>query len=481
MAKSIKTNYIFQVISNVTGFLFPMITFPYVSRVLGAESLGELGFYGSIVGYVQLFSSLGIATYAMREVAKIRENTKELSNITTEILSLHIILSLIGYIAIIVLGFFLPQITDKTLFFISSLSIFFNAIGVSWFYNGVEEFKFITIRALIVRCLSLIALFVFVHDTNDLLIYAILNILATVGNNMFNFIRLWKYVELKSVVLHKLNLFRHIKPLLHVFMLTLSVNIYFNLDQTMLGFLSNTEAVGYYAACIRLNHMIMWTTLSVTAVLAPRLCNLVENNRDEFYRISKKGINAILFIALPVSSLVFILAKPIINLFCGDEYEPSICTLQILTPILIFGCVSNFLSNILYSMNKVNQTIIATTSGALMNMIFNFWLIPQYAQYGAAISSLIAELIVFSIMALFTIKVVCIPIFEKENYKIIVLTVILVIFACIGVNIIPDNNFISLILGAGFGIAAAILYAYISKLELLLDIIFYIKNKLVFK
>ena len=185
---SLKTNVLLNFVNTITGIIFPVITFPYAARVLLPDGIGAVNFYQSIVNYIVLLTSLGIPMYAVREVARYREDVVKRNAVTMEVILLSMFLSLAGYVLVVILGEFVPQIRMQSeLFYVLSLSILFTAIGVNWFYQAVENFKFITIRALAFRLLAAAALFLFVKTKDDLLIYTFVVVGSTVGNNFINF------------------------------------------------------------------------------------------------------------------------------------------------------------------------------------------------------------------------------------------------------------------------------------------------------
>lgn len=268
---SIKTNFILNLINTVSGLLFPLLTFPYASRILLADGIGQIQFFDSIIAYITLFSSLGIPIYAVRELARHREDKRERSKLTTEILLLHGLLMFIGYVAVYALVVSVTKIrADVPLFLILSAGIFFNTIGVQWFYQAIEDFKYITIRSITTRLVCLIALFLFVHTKEDLLYYGIIHVGGTVGNNIFNFFRLRKYISVKLVDFSELNWKRHLKPALRFFVLNIIISIYTQLDTLMLGFMKNDTVVGYYTSAMKSSKIVLGIVSALTAVLLPR-------------------------------------------------------------------------------------------------------------------------------------------------------------------------------------------------------------------
>ena len=279
--------------------------------------------------------------------------------------------------------------TDVPLFLLLSASLFFNAIGVSWFYTAVEDFKYITVRSLLVRVCSVIALFIFVKTREDLLYYAAIQVMATVGNNVFNFIRLRKYICWDMSCLSGLQFKKHLQVSLRLFVLNLIVSLYVILDSVMLGFLKDDAAVGYYAGAMRMTKIVLGIVTSLGVVLLPRFSNLLSTGkRGEFINLGNKAISFTLAMVLPMTVGLILLAQPIILLFCGESYEPSILTLQILAPIIIFIGFSGLLGmQVLYPLGYEKLVIRATLLGAILNITLNLLLIPRYSQYGAAVAT----------------------------------------------------------------------------------------------
>ena len=391
---SLKKNFIFDIINTVSSLVFPMITFPYVSRILGPEGLGITGFMGSIVNYIILIVTLGIPTYATREVAKVREDKVKLTKLTKEILYLHSMLAIGGYATVLIILFTVPQvIAHKTIFLLASLHIGVNVLGVTWFYSGTEQFRYITMRGLAVRCLSVPALFIFVHTQEDIIPYMLVNLCAEMGNYFVNFFRLDKCIDWKQWTWPELNIRQHLPSIWTLFISSVAVTIYFNLDNLMIGFISGENAVGYYAPSLRLQRLLMGVVISVGTVVFPRLSYLSKcENKEEYDNLAAKAIKITMSIGLPLCVGLICLARPLIELFAGEQYIPSIITLQLLAPVVFFGAMSNVVAKILISSGKEKQMTKATIVGALVNASLNALLIYYFSHRGAALASSIAEL-----------------------------------------------------------------------------------------
>lgn len=401
MAKSLKSNFVYNLINTSLGILFPLISFPYASRILMAKGIGEVNFFQSIIQYIILFTSLGIPMYAIREIAKVREQTSVRSKTQLEILILNLLLTVLGYMAVLVIINTVGKIQlNIPLFLILSLAIVLTTIGCDWFYQGIEDFKYITIRGIIVRSCALIFLFVFVRTENDLLYYAVCITIGSLGGNVFNFFRLKRYVDFSELFNGDLKPFRHLKPVLRIFMLNLIISIYVNLNVVMLGFMKNNESVGFFTSATKLTQVILTVVTSLGTVLLPRMSNMISNNQmSEFKELAQKSLDFIVLVTLPITMGLILLSDYLIVIFCGSDYLPAISTLRILAPIIIFIGVSNvFGIQILYPQGHERIVIFATAAGALINFIINLWLIPKYSQDGAAIATFIAELLVTVVM-----------------------------------------------------------------------------------
>lgn len=465
MGQSIKNNFLLNLSTTITGLLFPLITFPYASRILMADGIGQVQFFQSIIDYVSLCTALGIPLYAVREIARIRDNKELRSRTTIEILLLHAILTLVGYIVVFILAKTVAKIEiDASLFFLLSTTLFFNTIGVAWFYQAIEDFKYITLRSLFVRILSLVALFIFVKTKQDLFYYAGILVIGTVGNNIFNFFRLRKYIKLSKGEFKRLNLLRHLIPALKIFILNLVISIYVNLDSVMLGFLKNEESVGYYAAATRLTKAILGIVSSLGAVLLPRFSNMITNGqKEEFQLLANKAASFTIALSLPMSVGLIFMAAPIIHIFFGNGFEPSILTLKLVAPIVLFIGLSGIIGmQILYPQGREKYVIISTMVGACINLLINYLLIPQYGQYGAALGTVIAEFMVTVIMILLGRKYLPINILSKQNLHYLIGSIVIsILLAFLFVFPLHEVNYLLI----GILLSVIVYYAYLLMIK----------------
>lgn len=422
---SIKYNFALNLTNTIVGFLFPLVTFPYVSRVLNPDGIGIVQFYQSVIAYIVLLTSLGIPLYAVREVAKVRDDVESRNRITAEIITFHVILSALGYIAVAILCIFVPRIYEHlALFLLISSTIAFTVLGVSWFYQAVEDFRYITIRSLVVKTLCAAALFIFVKTREDVMIYALILVLADVGSNILNFFRLRKYFKGTSVSYKEMRIMRHLKPTLRIFVLNLIISIYVQLNSVMLGFLSTDAAVGYFASATRITRVLLAVGTSLGAVLLPRMTNMIETGRfDEFKKLEKKALDFVFTVSLPLACGLFLVAPQFVPVFSGNQFMPAIPCVKIMSPIILFIGFSGMIAmQILYPQNKEHLVIWSSSCGALTNFVLDLILIPRFQQNGAAIATLIAEFSVVAVMIIIGRKYLHYRFFNKQALLIVIST-----------------------------------------------------------
>lgn len=395
MSQSVKVNYILNLINTGTQMLFPLITFPYACRVIEPEGIGQVNFFSSIIGYISLFTCLGIPMYAVREIARDRNDIVKMNRTAVEILLLHALLSLAGYLIVAVLCLTVPQIkVDIPLFLILSLTIFFTAIGCEWFYQGIEDFKYITIRGLIVKVVSVVLLFIFVKTKDDLIYYGAYTVIGILGGNIFNFFRLRKYIHKENFVFSNLNISRHIKPVLQVFSFNVVTSVYLQLNPVLLGFLKGALAVGYFTAATKIMSVVMKLSSCLGVVMMPRTSNLIaEHKEEEFNKLIQKSYDFTIAISLPLTCGLLVAAPYIIKVLCGQEFIPATFASQIIAPIILMVGISNVMGiQVLYPKGKIKTVIHCCLIGAIVDLLLNVILIPFFSYDGTAIAYLGAEM-----------------------------------------------------------------------------------------
>ena len=478
MAQSVKVNYILNLINTGTQMLFPLITFPYVCRVIEADGIGQINFFQSIISYISLFTCLGIPMYAIREIARDRNDVVQMNRTAMEILLLHSMLTLVGYAIVAILCLTVPQIqVNIPLFLILSLTIFFTAIGCEWFYQGIEDFKYITIRGLIIKTVSVVLLFIFVKSKTDLLYYGCYTVFGVLGGNIFNFFRLRKYIHRENIIFSELHIKRHIKPVLKVFSFSVVTSIYLQLNTVLLGFLKNALAVGYFAAATKVMQMLLTMSACLGSVMMPRASHLIaENKEDEFNRLIQKSYDFTLAIALPMTIGLIFCAPSLITALCGVKFEHSILPSQIIAPIILMVAISNvFGIQVLFPKGKINIVTLCCGIGAVADLILNLCLIPLFSYIGTSIAYLGAE--VATTVSMYFIGRRYIPIiYFKKSHLTYALGCVVMAFALYGLSLLQLPTFTILLLQGCCGVLAYFIILCICKDEMLVQILSKIKR-----
>lgn len=478
MAQSVKVNYILNLINTGTQMLFPLITFPYVCRVIEADGIGQINFFQSIISYISLFTCLGIPMYAIREIARDRSDVVQMNRTAMEILLLHSMLTLVGYAIVAILCLTVPQIqVNIPLFLILSLTIFFTAIGCEWFYRGIEDFKYITIRGLIIKTVSVVLLFIFVKSKTDLLYYGCYTVFGVLGGNIFNFFRLRKYIHRENIIFSELHIKRHIKPVLKVFSFSVVTSIYLQLNTVLLGFLKNALAVGYFAAATKVMQMLLTMSACLGSVMMPRASHLIaENKEDEFNRLIQKSYDFTLAIALPMTIGLIFCAPSLITALCGVKFEHSILPSQIIAPIILMVAISNvFGIQVLFPKGKINIVTLCCGIGAVADLILNLCLIPFFSYIGTSIAYLGAE--VATTVSMYFIGRKYIPIiYFKKSHLTYALGCVVMAFALYGLSLLQLPTFTILLLQGCCGVLAYFIILCICKDEMLVQILSKIKR-----
>ena len=394
--QSIKINFVMNSILTMSSFIFPLITFPYVSRILLPSGIGKVSLATSVITYFTMFAQLGIPTYGIRACAKVRDNRKELTKVSQELLIISIIMSAISYMILFILLFSVSKFRcEKELYVILSFTILLTAIGMEWLYKALEQYTYITMRSVIFKFIALIAMFFLVHKQTDYVVYGGITIFAASASNILNLFNAYKYINLKPV--GNYNFKRHIKPVLIFFAMSCATTIYTNLDTVMLGFMTTDADVGYYNAAVKIKVILVSVVTSLGTVLLPRASYYIQMGElKEFRRITRKALNFVFLMAMPLMLYFIYFAKEGIFFLSGDNYVGAIIPMQVIMPTLLLIGITNILGiQILVPTGREKIVLYSEIVGAIVDVIIYALLIPFYASTGAAIGTLIAEFAVF--------------------------------------------------------------------------------------
>lgn len=393
-SKSIGINAGLNMIRTICRVIFPLITFPYISRVLHIDNIGIYNFCTSIISYFTLAAGLGIETYAVREGARYRNDRVKMDQFASEVFSINLVSTILSYIVLFLCILFLPRLrADASILIVLSISIIFTTIGCEWVFTVYEDFTYITLRSIAFQFLSLIMMFVFVRSEKDLLMYATITVISSTGSNVINAYTRRKYCKIR-IVLNK-NLLIRLSPILVLFATSIATTIYTNSDTTMLGIFAGNRATGLYSVSTKIYTLVKQLLAAIIIVSVPRLsAYLGERRIDLFKKNANQILNTLIVIVVPAMIGIFSLSKNIILIISGKEYIDATLSLQILAVALFFSIFGWFYTAcILIPNREENKVLEATIIAALSNIFLNLILIPIFQQNGAAFTTVVAELL----------------------------------------------------------------------------------------
>lgn len=391
MQKSVKKNYLYNLSYQILAIILPVVTAPYLARTLGPSGTGTYSYTISIVTYFILFGSLGINLYGQREIAYYQNDQKEKNKIFTELFILKFITLFIS--AIIFYLIFCLNGNFTTYYKILLIEMFGNMIDISWLYQGLEDFKKIAIRNFIVKILSVISIFLFIKTKNDIWKYVLIYTLTT----LFGFLSMWyklkKYVSFVS--LKSINIIKHIKPTIILFIPQIAIQIYTVLDKTMIGaILHDMTEVGYYEQSQKIIKILLTIITSLGTVMLPRIASkFSEGDEKSIKEYLTKSFNMVFMLGFPLTFGLIAVANNFVPLFFGKGYDLVIPIMQIMSVIILFIGLSNVIGmQYLLPTKRQKEYTTSVVVGAIVNLILNVIFIPIFGSVGAAIGTIIAEL-----------------------------------------------------------------------------------------
>lgn len=469
--KSLKLNVVMNAILNMSAFIFPLISFPYVSRVLLAEGNGKVAFATSLISYFLMIAQLGIPTYGIRACAKVRDDKRLLSKTAHELLIINLVMMVVSYAALVLALAFVPRLREeRMLYLVCSLTIFFTTIGMEWLYKALEQYTYITIRSIVFKALSLVAMFALVRAKEDYVIYGGITILASSASGVMNFVHARKYIYMRPLGGYEFK--PHLKAVAVFFAMSCASQIYTHLDTVMLGFMDTDTVVGYYNAAVRIKQIMVSVVTSLGMVLLPRASYYIKNKQmDQFQTISRKSLGFTLLAAAPLTLYFILYARDGIYFLSGEAYEGAVLPMQLIMPTLLFIGLSTVTGiQILVPMGREKMVLYSIICGAVVDVILNLFLIPPYGAAGAAAATSIAELVVTAFQFVVLWKDLK-SVLAKIQYWKLLLGLVAGAAASFWVMSLPLGSFLSLALSACLFFAAYGLVLLILREVLVWDIL----------
>lgn len=461
---SLANNVFWNSVRVGSNLLFPLITFPYTSRVFGPEIKGEFEYVTAVVSYFVLVANLGFPMYGVREVSNNRDSSFDLEKCTNGIFTANVLTASVVTLLFIIFCFTFASSELLYLYLITGTSILLSCIQLDWFFQGVEDYKYITIRSVIIKFLSVIALFIFVRTREDLLLYAILNVIGTLGNNVYNLYRIRYFINMHFVPSEA---WIHIKGSLTLFLAAVIVSFYTQINTVMLGVLDTHMSVGLFAAGNKMIHMVLTIITGALAAIIPRITYSVsQRDKAEAERIQHATLNMMLIICLPLCFGTIIMAKEIILIMAGNQFLPAVSLVRLISPLILLITLSNFFGNhVLYAEKKENLGNYCGLIGAFANILLNFVLIQKFSFIGVGIATLVAEFIV-TVSAWWFARCYCnLPLRLFFPPKIVISAVIMIVCMLVVRKLSINSFYVSTIAQVLIGIGTYGLCLWLAKEE----------------
>ncbi len=480
MKKSIRKNYLYNLLFQILTILIPLITAPYLSRILGVSGIGISSYTLSIVSYFILFGSVGVASYGQREIAMNRNDIRKRTKIFWELFIYKFLTTCVSIIAYIFL--LLSDNQYNIIYGILSLNILASALDISWFFQGLEEYKMISIRNILVKVLFTIFIFIFVRTSNDLNLYILLNSISLLVSSLALWIKIPKF--LSKISRNEIKIFNHVKGTLIYFLPQIATQIYTMVDKTMLGLITGSEIEnGYYEQAYKIINISLTILTSLNTVMSPRMSFLYKlNKKTEIKLRLKKSFQFISFLSIPMVFGLIAITPGFVSWFFGEGYEKVTILLPLFAPIIFIIALSNCLgAQCLTPCGKRGKSAIALWVGAIVNVVINLLLIPKFGSIGAVIASVIAELIITILYFGLSREYIKLTDFIKCSWKNLIASLIMfLILKYIGnqFDISVINTFLEIIIGGVIYVVILILLKDNFMLELSKGVIYYGKSKI---
>ena len=454
MSKSIAKNFMYNLLLQIVTLFMPLITVPYVSRILGKEGIGVYSYTLSIAQYFVIFGTLGVSMYGNRQIAYVRDNKEKMSKTFWGITYLKAITTTITFIAYILIFGFNKEY--GSIYLIQSINIIGAMLDISWLYMGLEDFKKTVTRNLLVKITGVACIFIFVKGYEDLYKYITINALMIVLGNLV----MWMYLPrtvLKVKIKFK-DIVGHIIPTIQLFIPQIATQVYLVLDKTMLGTMANTGEVGLYEQSEKIVKLVLALVTSLGVVMLPRMSNtFASGDKEKMNVYLNKSLQGVSYISIPMAVGLACISNEFVPWFFGEDFSSVSHLMTILTPILFFIAISNVLGiQYLLPTNRTNEFTASVTIGAIINVLLNFILIPQYKALGTCVATVTAEFLVTLVQYISLRKNIKNKILFKSIVKYIVSSIIMFIF----VRIIGEYMGAKIITTIVQGVVGGIIYIF---------------------
>lgn len=396
--KSLSYNAVLNTVKTTAAIIFPLITLPYINRILKVDNMGKINFATSYINYFIQMAGLGIANYAIREGSKIRGDKEDLNRFCNQVFTINCISTVISYLVLGLTLVMFPNINNYLeIILVLSINITGSTLGISWLYSVLEDYAYITVRALIMQVISFVLMFTLIKSENDIYIYAFILVISNSGAGIFNLIHSRKYIKLRLTI--KTEWKKHLRPIFTLFASSVATIIYVNSDTTMIGLMSGDYHNGLYSVSVKVYTILKNVLSSIFVVTLPRLSFYISSQQEAAYRnVLKKSLSVVVMLIMPVIVGINLLCKEVVLIVGGNEYVGATVSLHILSIAIFFSLIATYFSTgILLPLGKEKILLSATIVSAVVNIVLNFLMIPQMSEIGAAITTLVSEILVMVI------------------------------------------------------------------------------------
>ena len=440
--KSVKKNYIYNLAYQVLLVIVPFVTIPYLSRILGVENIGINSFVLSIVSYFVLLANIGVGSLGQREIALHQDDRKTYSKIFWDLFFYQAIVGTISFLAYIIYITFFSSYPGVQ--WIMAINIVAAVADMAWLYRGLEEYRYISVRNIFIKLCSVVAIFVFVHTSNDLPIYVLINSISLLLSSILLWFKLPKIVN--KPVLKDIRIFKYWKDSIIYFLPQIATSIYTVLDKTMLGFITGSEAEnGYYEQTYKIIQLCLIIITSLNAVVAPRMAFLYgKGKKKEMQDRMKASFHFIYMITYPMMFGLIAVGPAFSLIFFGEGYEKVQTLLPLFAPIILIIAISNCISGqFLIPIGKRLRTATYLWIGAAVNVVCNSILIPSLASYGAAIGSLISEIVITTLHVLLFKKYMPLKIVIKPMINYLISSIVMFLALLLLNSLLPTSTIVA--------------------------------------
>lgn len=473
--KSLAKNSLYNIIYQIVGLSFPLLTSVYVARIIFEDGVGRVAYAQNIASYFITIACFGFPIYGIREIAKVKEKKEEYSKIFIELFLINAVSTTVASVLYVILIMFMDVFRNEWILYLYvGIGIWLNYANIDWFYQGKEEYGYITVRNLSIKAISFIFLVLFVKKKDDYLLYALISSCGMACNYLCNLFHVRKYL-IFDFNWRNICIRRHIKTMGILFISACLGSIYNKIDVTMLGAMVCDAAVGYYTNAHKIILIVVSCCVAVTTVFMPRLSYYYDRDRDALYKLIDFGTKLLFVIVIPATVGVILLASEVVVFLFGQAFAPSGNTLAIFAPMLLIRPIGDLLCyQLLISAGKEKKRIYASVLATILNIFLNCLFIPIWKQNGAAIASVIAEVLVNGLLLKDVHKIIQIKLERKFIFKTLIATLVMSV-GILTIKKVLCGNFVVFF---GSVVVGGILYClvgYFIKNEIIVNFCIYMK------